>query len=217
MTRARDLETRSRLLKVGERLFADRGFKRVTVRDICRVARANVAAVNYHFGDKLGLYREVLQSAIAGMRATNDAARAAGAGKPPEEQLRCYIELFVHRLLGSNSDTVHRLITREMNEPTPALDDLVEQGVRPRVEYLAGVIAAITGLDRDDQRVLRCIASVQSQTLAYLPNPIAARLGFELTPTPERLAEVADHIATFSLAGVRAIVPAPAAKRRSIS
>ena len=76
---ADDHETRQRLLTVAERLFADRGFKKVTVREICRAARANVAAVNYHFGDKLGLYREVLQAAIDGMRGTNDAAREAGA------------------------------------------------------------------------------------------------------------------------------------------
>ena len=50
-----DRETRDRLLKASTRLFADRGFKHVTVREICRAARANVAAVNYHFGDKLGL------------------------------------------------------------------------------------------------------------------------------------------------------------------
>jgi len=59
-----DLETRDRVLKAAERLFAERGFKKVTVRDICRAARANVAAVNYHFGDKQGLYREVLQIAF---------------------------------------------------------------------------------------------------------------------------------------------------------
>ena len=72
----RDRETRDRLLKSAAQLFADRGFKKVTVRDICRAARANVASVNYHFSDKTGLYREVLQLAIDTMRATTDAARA---------------------------------------------------------------------------------------------------------------------------------------------
>jgi AcrR family transcriptional regulator len=205
VTVTRDTETRERLLKAAERLFADRGFKKVTVRDICRAARANVAAVNYHFGDKLGLYREVMQTAIDGMRGTNDAARQAGEGQPPEEQLRRYIAIFVHRLLTPGNDTVHRLVTREMNDPTPALDALVEQGVRPRVEYLAGLIAAIIGCNPGDQRVLRCVASVQSQTLAYMPNPIAARLGFANKPTPANLKEIADHIAEFSLAGVHAV------------
>lgn len=205
MTVTRDTETRERLLKAAERLFADRGFKKVTVRDICRAARANVAAVNYHFGDKLGLYREVMQVAIDGMRGTNDAARQAGEGQPPEEQLRRFITIFVHRLLTPGNDTVHRLVTREMNDPTPALDALVEQGVRPRVEYLSGLIAAIIGSDPGDQRVLRCVASVQAQTLAYMPNPIASRLGLANKPTPANLDEIADHIAEFSLAGVHAV------------
>jgi AcrR family transcriptional regulator len=200
-----DHETRERLLTAAERLFADRGFKKVTVREICRAARANVAAVNYHFGDKLGLYREVLQSAIDAMRATNDAARRAGQGQTAEEQLRRYIGIFVHRLLGSSRDSVHRLINREINDPTPALDALVEQGVRPRVEYLSGLVAEMTGYEPSDQRVLRCVASIQAQSIAYLPNPIAARLGLAFTPTAAHLTEVAEHIATFSIAGVRAV------------
>jgi AcrR family transcriptional regulator len=205
VTVSRDTETRDRLLKAAERLFADRGFKRVTVRDICRAARANVAAVNYHFGDKLGLYREVLQSAIDGMRGTNDAAREAGHGQPPEEQLRRYIAIFVHRVLTPGNDAVHKLVNREMNDPTPALDTLVEQGVRPRVEYLSRLIGAIMGCDPADQRVLRCVASVQAQTLAYMPNPISTRLGLANKPTAANLAGIADHIADFSLAGIHAV------------
>ena len=50
-----DLETRERLVEVSARLFAERGFSKVTVREICQRAHANVAAVNYHFGGKDGL------------------------------------------------------------------------------------------------------------------------------------------------------------------
>jgi AcrR family transcriptional regulator len=204
VTRADDA-TRDRLLKAGERLFADRGFRKVTVREICRAAHANVAAVNYHFGDKLGLYREVLQVAIDAMRATNEAARQAGVGRSAEDQLRRYIGIFVHRLLTSGHDAVHKLIQREMHDPTPALDVLVEQGVRPRVEYLSGLVAEVIGCPASDARVLRCVASIQAQSLAYLPNPIASRLGLTFTPTSAHLDEVAEHIAEFSLAGIHAV------------
>jgi AcrR family transcriptional regulator len=200
-----DQETRSRLLKVSERLFADRGFKNVTVREICRAARANVSAINYHFGDKLGLYREVLQSASDAMRATNEAARRSGEGRPPDEKLRRYVLIFLQGLLASNYETLHRLIHREMNDPTPVLDAFVEQSVRPRVEYLAGIVAELIGGKPTEQRVLRCVASIHSQSIAYLPNPIAARLGFSFKPTPLQIEEAARHIADFSLAGVRAI------------
>src|SRR4029079_15589702 len=86
-----DLETRERLLRTAARMFADRGFKRVTDRDICRHSRANVAGVNYHFGNKLGLYREVLQVAIDALRSTTDAAREAGKGREADEKLRRFV------------------------------------------------------------------------------------------------------------------------------
>ena len=200
-----DLETRARLLAAAERLFAQKGFERVTVREICRAARANVASVNYHFGDKLGLYREVLGEAIAAMRATTEAAREAGRGHPPEEELRRFIGVFLQRVLRPGLGAVHRIITREMNDPTPVLDTLVEEGVRPRLEYLSGVIARIIGCDPKDERVLRCVASVQAQAVSYFPNPIARRMGIAVEPTPAKIEEAARHIATFSIAGVRAV------------
>jgi AcrR family transcriptional regulator len=208
-----DDQTRARLLATAERLFAERGFKMVTVREICRAAKANVAAVNYHFGDKMGLYREVLQGAIVAMRETSEAAREAGRGRSPEEQLRRYVSVFLHRVLRGGRESFHRLVTREMNDPTPALDALVEQGLRPRIEYLSGLVAQILRCDPRDPRVMRCVASVQAQAVSYFPNPIAARLGLAFKPTRAQIDKVAGHIATFSIAGVRAIARSTPATR----
>jgi TetR/AcrR family transcriptional regulator, regulator of cefoperazone and chloramphenicol sensitivity len=207
-----DRETRERLRSSAERLFAERGFKSVTVREICRAARANVAAVNYHFGDKLGLYREVLRIAIDAMRDATEAARRAGEGQEADEQLRRYIALFLSRLLAPGHETVHQLINREISDPTPALDDLVQQGVKPRLEYLSGVISSMIGCEPSDPRVLRCVLSVQSQSVMYArPNPIAERLGFKFRPTPSQIDEAARHIAEFSVAGIHAVGRADAA------
>ncbi|HKB12974.1 MAG TPA: CerR family C-terminal domain-containing protein [Vicinamibacterales bacterium] len=201
-----DVETHERLLHAAEQLFAERGYSNVTVRDICHAARANVAAVNYHFGDKLGLYREVLQIAIDAMRSTTEAARDAAIGSSPEEQLRRYIAVFIRRVMSSDHQMVHQLIQRELDDPTVALDALIEHGVRPRVEYLAGLVSAIIGSKPTDPVTLRCVGSIMAQTLIYIRrNPIAERLGFSFTGTPKQIDEAARHIAEFSVAGIRAV------------
>lgn len=201
-----DRETRERLLRAAEQLFAEHGFKAVTVRQICQAARANVAAVNYHFGDKLGLYREVMQVAIAAMRDATEETRTAGEGKPPDEQLRLYIAIFLRRLLTSGKDSIHKLINREITDPTPALDDLVDQGVRPRLEYLSGIVGRMIGCDPSDHRVLHCVVSVQAQSVMFArPNPVADRLGFVVNPTQAQIDDTARHIAEFSIAGVHAV------------
>jgi AcrR family transcriptional regulator len=203
----RDAETRGRLLKAAERLFAERGFKKVTVRDICRAARANVAAVNYHFGDKDGLYREALQIGIDVVRSTTDAGRAAGEGRPPEEKLQRYFSVFLQRALAPGHENLHQLIQRELDDPTAALDRFVEEAVRPRVDYIASIVAEMTGRDKRDPVTLRCVASVLAQPLLYVrhKNPIAARLGFSFHGTAAEIEDVAHHIARFSAAGIRAV------------
>lgn len=53
-------ESKRRLLEAAERLFAEHGFDRVSVRDVTVAVKANVAAVNYHFGSREELVELVI-------------------------------------------------------------------------------------------------------------------------------------------------------------
>jgi AcrR family transcriptional regulator len=203
---ARDRETRQRLLSAAGRLFAERGFAKVSVRAICRKARANVAAVNYHFNGKAGLYEEVLGSAIRTMQATTEMAKGAGSGKAPDAQLRAYIEVFLHRVAGRDHNSwIHQFMVREMSDPTPALDMVIEQVIRPRMAYLCGVVAELLGCKIEDPRVMRCAVSVHVQCLALFDNPVAHRMSPATDRSPEALDVMVDHIVRFSLAGIDAV------------
>jgi len=199
-----DAETRVRLVQAATSLFSRDGFSKVTVRDICEQAGANVAAVNYHFGGKTGLYEEILQAAVETMRATTDEAREAGLGRPPDEQLAAYISVFLQRVFESRNSWIHQLMMRELADPTPALDRIAEQVLRPRMDYLSAIVAALLGCPVDDARVKPCVLSVHAQCLAVRENPIAPRLGIERM-TQEGVREMADHIARFSIAGIKAM------------
>ena len=57
-------DTRERLLAAASRVFAEKGFEKATVREICQAAEvSNLAAVNYYFGDKERLYIESVKRA----------------------------------------------------------------------------------------------------------------------------------------------------------
>jgi len=200
----RDHETRSRLLAVAAELFGDRGFEGVTIRQICQSAHANLASVNYHFGDKLGLYTEVMEMAIAAMRETG-AVIMRGEG-PPEQRLRSYIQTFLERIAGGGQRLwIHRLMNREMENPTRELDRVLQKAIRPRIEYLGAVVAELLGTPREDPRVTRVVGSIHGQCLLYGRTAVLSRLVPGWRPTPEALAELAHHVAEFSLGGIRAL------------
>jgi AcrR family transcriptional regulator len=204
----KDLETRERLIEAATALFADRGFKKVTVREICRASHANVAAVNYHFGDKAGLYREVMKGAIQAMRETNELSRRAGEGESPEDQIRAFVRIFVQRLTGTGpSAWIHKLMAREMEDPSEALDLVMRQVLQPRIEYLSRVAGSVMGLPPDDPRVLRAISSLQGQCLLF-SRPVPAPMAWIWGQVSDVDAAI-HHIAEFSLAGMKAVAAAP--------
>ena len=206
-SRRPDAATRERLLAVATKLFAQRGFGAVSVRDIARAAHANVAAVNYHFDGKLGLYRAVVHSAVQAMRAGDDVFLTASSDASPEAQLRTYVMGYLPRIASTDDRTawIHDLMRHEMSEPTPVAPWIVEHGIMPRIEYLAGIIAKLLDCKPNDKRVARCVISVQAQCLFYRPDRFrtAAFKGWPLSDA--ELEAVADHIVEFSLAGIKRI------------
>lgn len=203
---APDVETRARLLGEARTLFAARGFGNVTVREICRAAGANVAAVNYHFGDKFGLYREVVDEAVRIMReATGSALR--GEGGTAEEKLRAYIGVFMKRASARSGDHrwMHQLWSHEMAEPTAALEYIVQEVILPRITYMRELIGDMLGLAPEDEQVLRCVLSVQSQFHAAMANPVSKRLVPGFAADAESLDRLAQHVADFSIAGIRSL------------
>lgn len=84
-------KTKDRIIEAASREFCDRGFKGTTVRDICTRADANVASVNYHFGDKRKLYIQVLSLWMQEMMQYPDMKDSSFMSLSPEEKLKSYI------------------------------------------------------------------------------------------------------------------------------
>jgi AcrR family transcriptional regulator len=202
---ADDQETRQRLLDAAIHLFSENGFKKVTVRDLCHRAHANVAAVNYHFGDKSGLYLEAFRLGVEDAKATNAEAQAAGAGKPPEEKLRAFLQVFMHRLNSPKRfPWLQRMMTHEMVDPTPALDLMIDEVIRPRLDYLSRIVADLLHCPVADPRVLRCANSISAQMFIYFWKSVSERV-LQAKVTENEVDALTEHILEFSLAGIRAL------------
>ena len=115
------------------------------------------------------------------------------------------VTITISRVAGGGRDHwIHQLMARELADPTEALDLITEQVIRPRLAYLGDIVAQMLARPAGDEGVLACVLSIQSQCHAAMPSPIARRL-FPVGPTgPKALDRLADHIADFSLGGIRA-------------
>ncbi len=204
-----DKETRARLLKAAAQLFGERGFNHVSVREICKEAGTNLASVNYHFRDKLGLYRELISSVAEGMHRSKIAALDAGAGLSAEEQLRAYIRTFLHQLLDPRPQEdcwMERLIAHEMMDPTPMLDLIIEKGIKPSSQRLIELVGEVLELPVNDPYVPMSAGAIQGLCIWYASSrTVTERTVPNLRFTPEVVDGIAEFIADFALGGMRAV------------
>jgi TetR/AcrR family transcriptional regulator, regulator of cefoperazone and chloramphenicol sensitivity len=199
-------DTRERLLRAAMDVFAEHGYEAATIREICRRAEANVAAVHYHFGDKKRLYAAIFDTLFTLLDARRTAFLPAHA--PPAERLRVYIRALFEEIFYCDGDArrctqLAAIYLMEMAHPTEVLDAVVADYIRRDAEELYGIVSDLTEEPADSERVVDCAASVVGQILYYYhARPIISRLHPGRAPVEERLEALAEHVWRFSLAGI---------------
>ncbi len=194
--------TKQRLLESAGEEFAEKGLELARVRAICDRAGANLAAVNYHFGDKENLYLEALREAH---RCGLDREDPSGVEDlPPHERLRAFIHHFLGRVLSMNhpESWQNRLMMREMLAPTQFADILVREVIRPRFDRMKGLLRAICP-EADDKRLNALVFSVIGQCLHYkMARAVTERLIGAEAYQSLGLDYLTDHITGFCLAAL---------------
>ncbi len=200
-----NLSTRQRLLETAGEVFAEQGYRNATIREICRRAKSNVAAINYHFGDKENLYAEVLRYAAAAADEIAPLALGLPADLTPEARLYAFVRSLLKRLLGQGRDAWHaKLMTREMVDPTNALEQVVEHSYRPQFEKLLSIVRELVDGEMDGNTLRLCAMSIVGQCVHYYHvRPVITRLQPELKYRPEDIELLAEHVTQFSLAAIR--------------
>lgn len=198
--------TRERLIQAAGELFAERGFRGASVREICARAGANVAAVNYHFGGKEALYRRVLLGSHQMLRDAEPIPRLEDA-PTPEAALHAWIRYVLRFVLLRRRAHSYagQLVARELQEPTEALGELVQLVMKPVRVELERILAALLGI-ADEPRLRGRLANFLLGLCVFheFGRPVLERFGHPPPRDEAGVEALAEELARFALGGVRA-------------
>lgn len=210
------LSTRERILNAAGELFAYKGFSATTIRDICEKADANVAAVNYHFRDKEGLYKELVILMEQEIRKTFIDAFHDHPEASIEERLYDFIFHFLHRRLDPDRAAWKAIFFHhEIMQPSSTAVQILSELIQKEQALLMLLTRELTAREFSDDEVLYIAQSIFGQGFFYfhfygghfhhLLHSLKDKIAFEL-PQPEVTLELikrqARHITDFSLAAI---------------
>lgn len=181
------MNTRNQILRSSWKLFSERGFEDVSVRDVTNDAGVNLASVSYHFGSKDGLIQEVVKKVLNPAnqhRVTLLETAIAEQGGVENITLQQILESYIRPVMfpeehGSNLDILARLaarylIQRDYDVPSSVLALFGEVFQK----YVAIIKLKTPHLSQDEilRRLLFCIGSgLHYQSFATLANKVVGR------------------------------------------
>jgi AcrR family transcriptional regulator len=194
---------REKILDSAGRVFAERGYKSATIRQICQAAEANVAAVNYYFGDKQRLYLEAVKQAHRRL-ATQFPLPPWPEEAPPESKLNRFIRMMLARMIGGKATPwEQQLMLREVLHPTSACRELVEEYFRPLLELLLGIVGELLPSDTEAHQQRQVAFSIIGQCLFYrIAGEIVEMMSASDDDNHFTIEQLAEHITRFSLAAI---------------
>lgn len=195
-------ETRLKLLDAAGPIFAERGYRATTVREICQTAGTNLAAISYHFGDKENFYVAAVRHAAKGCMARVPLPEFA-PGMPVDERLLLFVRTMLQRVVVDHEPAWHaQLLMREMVFPTRACAEFVSEFVRPMHGLLLSIVTELLPKVTPQQRWL-VTASIVGQCLHHrFGRAVMSELAGSTTGLKFNVDTLARHIADFSLAAI---------------
>lgn len=130
-------DKRQVLMDTAERLFAERGFEAVSVRELAAEAGVNLAMVSYYFGSKEGLFEAIIESKIPRTRYALE--HLVKSDLTPWEKLSQTIDIYVDKMLSTRNFS--RVIMREMSlQQRPEFVEKITNQIRLNMEIIRGFL-----------------------------------------------------------------------------
>jgi AcrR family transcriptional regulator len=198
-------QTRQQLLEVAGRVFADRGYMNATSKEICELANANIAAVNYHFGGKDGLYAAVLEEAHARLLSIDIVTEIAQSKASGPDKLRMLLRKIIGEVAKRDTGAwAMRVLSREFMAPTSLVDGMFRNQVIPKSKLVTGMIGDILGVPATHPAVSRSLVNIMGPCLMLLiTDPDWQKRIFPTLLTDTEA--LVDHMVTYALGGLQSI------------
>jgi AcrR family transcriptional regulator len=197
--------TRQSIMKAAVRLFAEKGYKGTSVRDIVAKARVNQAAINYHFKGKDGLYLELLKTAFEKLteQAGFDPAKLKSLSR--EEALRSFVQQQLRPLLFRDELSLYiRIFAWEGAHPSKIFLKFMAKNT---VTYLTAAVDIVQRFlpPGADRRVALCGAIwLMGQCSTFVRNrELFAQEPFKITPDSPFVDDLTDLVSRLALGGLR--------------
>lgn len=195
--------TRLHILETAGQLFAERGFAESTSKEICTRAGTNMAAVNYHFGSRDGLYEAVLIEAHRQLVSMDELVSLASVQADPRLKLRTFLTHLMEMGSQPKAPWGFRVVLREALSPSPALPVMVRQAVLPKARLIRGLIGGIMGLPDEHPSVQRAMLFVVLPCIVMTVAPKDLRN--EVLPALKNTEGLADDLMRYVFAGLDAV------------
>jgi AcrR family transcriptional regulator len=197
--------TKQRLIDAAGAIFAEKGYEAASIREICQLADANIAAVNYHFAGKRALYVAAVRHAQC-CRQEDVPFPEFPPDLAPADQLRALIGVMFERMLSPHRPQWHlELMLRELARPTEACVAVVDDYIRPMSDTLRAILNQLLPADlTEEQRWMIGFSTVAQVLFYYTHQPIIRVLMQSRDGEALPLDQLADHVTQFTLAAIGA-------------
>ncbi|MGJ3704117.1 TetR/AcrR family transcriptional regulator [Variovorax sp. AFSI2.2] len=195
--------TRLHILETAGQLFAERGFAESTSKEICTRAGTNMAAVNYHFGSRDGLYEAVLIEAHRQLVSIDELVSLASAAADPRLKLRAFLTHLIEMGSQPKAPWGFRVVLREALSPSPAMPVLIRRAVLPKAKLIRGLVGGIMGLPDDHPSVQRALLFTVLPCIVMTVAP--KNLRNEVLPALKNAEGLADDLMRYVFAGLDAL------------
>ena len=206
MPRKKSETKKEKLLAAASEVFIEKGFRDATLAEICAKANANISAVNYHFGSKETLYQETWRHSFTESIKAYPIDGGVHETAPAEEKLRAQLTAMIQRVADENNKDFF-IAQMEMVNPTGLLQEVMKTEFIPMRQQTLELVRELLGPSATEQKVHFCEISIISMCIhPMVMQRIAKRAGDKDMPTIiEDISAFADHVVTFSMAGIKAV------------